>query len=214
MKSLISGGLLLAVVSIAHPALAQDHGSAAVVTGISMSNGSPLTDAVSSFAGGFNDRMNFAGRVTFNVVPGFQALGEVGRLGNVLPPLTSAILSFSPVDVGASAFYYEGGVRALLGHSNVSPYVEATGGFARLNLRIGGFGATADDLIDLGLGFVNRTSPMAGLGGGVMWQAGPMTFDTGYRYKKIFSNDFAATLLTGGDQLTSHQVVFGAGLRF
>ncbi len=216
MKSLITGVLALCVVATgARAASAQDHGSASVVTGVTMSNGSPLTDAISSFSGGFNDRMNFAGRVTFNVAPGFQAIGEVGRIGSVLPPLTRSILSFSPVDLGASAFYTEGGVRTFFGNgrSAVSPYVEATGGIARLSVRISGFSATTDDLLDLGLGFVNRTSPMAGLGGGVMWQAGPVTFDTGYRYKKIFANDFA-TLLTGGGQLTSHQVVFGAGFRF
>ena len=217
MKTLNLGALLLAMVSLApRPVFAQDHGAATVVTGVSMSNGSPLADAVSSFAGGFNDRVNFAGRVTFNVAPGFQAIGEVGRIGNVLPPLTSAILSFSPVDIGASAFYTEGGVRTFFGNgrSAVSPYVEATGGIARLSVKISGFSATTNDLLDLGLGFVNRTSPMAGLGGGVMWQAGRLTFDTGYRYKKIFANDFVSTLLTGGQNLTSHQVVFGAGLRF
>jgi opacity protein-like surface antigen len=41
-----------------------------------------------------------------------------------------------------------------------------------------------------------------------------VTFDVGYRYKKIFAQDFVASLLSGGQGLTSHQVVFGAGVRF
>src|SRR6185436_18647923 len=130
---------------------------------------------------------------------------EVGRIGNVLPPLTTAGLSFLPVEIAASAFYTEGGVRTFLGHSAVTPYVEATGGIARINLRVGGIGATTDDLLQLGLGFTSRTSPTAGLGAGIMWQAGRIAFDTGYRYKKIFSESLVDRLLTGGQELTSHQ---------
>jgi opacity protein-like surface antigen len=69
-------------------------------------------------------------------------------------------------------------------------------------------------LLQLALGFTSRTSPAAGLGAGVMWQAGRITFDTGYRYKKIFSQSLVDRLLTGRQDLTSHQVVFGVGVRF
>jgi hypothetical protein len=35
--------------------------------------------------------------------------------------------------------------------------------------------------------------------------------DAGYRYKKIFARDFVTSLFGDGKDLTSHQVVFGAG---
>jgi hypothetical protein len=209
--------LFVAVVSLcAHSAAAQDRGSATFVTGFSMANGSPLTTALTSIAGGVTNRINLGGRITFHLAPGFDAVGEVGRIANVLPPLTTAALSFSPVDIRATALYTEGGVRTFLGDSRsaVSPYIEATGGIARVNLRVGGINATTDDLLQLGLGFTSRTSPTAGLGAGVMWQAGRITFDTGYRYKKIFSQGLVDRLLSGGQQLTSHQIVFGMGVRF
>ena len=215
----ISKSLLLlaaaAFFSGANVAAAQDHGSVSFVTGMSMSNGSPLANAVSSLSPGMNDRINLGGRVAVSLAPGFQVVGEVGRLGNVLPPLEAAIFSFSPVGLRASAFYGEGGVRAFLGsHSSVNPYVEATGGISRLTVRIAGTNATASDLIQLGLGFVDRTSPLAGIGGGVIFHAGPLVVDAGYRYKKIFAGNFMSTLLTGGSELTSHQAVVGVGVRF
>ena len=156
-------------------------GAVYVVTGFSMANGSPLTSALTSLSGGINNRINLGGRVTFHLAPGFDAIGAVG-----CSPLTTSALSFVPLDIGASALYTEGGVRTFLGRSAVSPYVEATGGIARINLRVGGISATNDDLLQLGLGFTSRISPTAGLGAGVMWQAGRVAFDTGYRYKKIF----------------------------
>ena len=58
------------------------------------------------------------------------------------------------------------------------------------------------------------TSPIAGLGGGVMMRTGPLTFDVGYRYKKIFAKDFVSMLLGGGESLKSQQVSFGVGVRF
>jgi hypothetical protein len=194
---------------------AQDHGSVSLVSGFSVTQGSAIANVVSSVGSGLNSRLNLGGRVAFNIAPGFQAVGEVGRIGNVLPPLVTSILSFTPVDVRAAAVYAEGGVRAFAApRSAVSPYVEATGGVAHLSVRVAGFGATADDLANLGLSFANSTSPVAGLGGGVMMHAGRVTFDAGYRYKKIFARNFADVLLGGGQALTSHQAVFGVGVRF
>jgi opacity protein-like surface antigen len=117
--------------------------------------------------------------------------------------------------VRASAIYAEGGVRAFAApRSSVSPYVEATTGFAHLNVAVGGINATTSDLLNLGLGFVNRTSPVAGVGGGVMFRTGPMSFDVGYRYKKILSKDLVASLLGAGQNLQSQQIAFGVGVRF
>ena len=210
-------GVFIAIVSLcgAGTAAAQDHGSVSFVTGLSMSNGSAIANTLASLSPGGNDRINLGGRVAVNIAPGLQAIGEVGRIGNVLPPLVSSILSFSPVGVRASALYAEGGVRAFVGtRSAVNPYVEATAGVARMNIHVDGVNATASDLLQLGLGFVDRTSPSAGLGAGVMFHAGPLTLDAGYRYKKIFARDFISTLLSAGDRLTSHQAVFGVGVRF
>jgi opacity protein-like surface antigen len=191
-------------------AAAQNRGSVDLISGFSLNQGTSLTGT-----NGFSSGMNFAGQVGLNLTPGFEIVGEVGRIGNVLPPLTSAFLSFSPYDIQASAFYGEGGVRAFLApRSTVSPYVESTAGIARMNLRIGGLSATETDLLNLGLGLVSRTSPLASIGGGVMLRSGRMTFDVGYRYKKIFARDLVSNLIGVGQSLTSQQVAFGVGFRF
>ncbi len=57
--------------------------------------------------------VDFGGRVSFDVVPGVQAIGEFGRIGNVLPSTVALPLSFAPVDLRVSAFYGEGGIRLL-----------------------------------------------------------------------------------------------------
>ena len=80
--------------------------------------------------------VDFGGRVSFDVVPAVQVFGEFGRLGNVMPPLVETGLAFTRLDLTASAFYGEGGVRLLAApHSAVSPYVEGTAGVANLQLR-------------------------------------------------------------------------------
>jgi hypothetical protein len=218
MKILRSCALLVGfALCCAASAVAQEHGSVSFMTGLSVSNGNALTSALASLAPGVSDRVNLSGRVTFNVAPGFQAVGEVGRLGNVLPPFETDVLAFTRVDLRASAFYGEGGVRTFLGgsRSSINPYIEATGGLAHLSVRVHGFNSTADAISALGLNFADRTSPMAGLGAGVMLNAGRVTFDAGYRYKKIFAQDFVTELLSVGQRdLTSHQAVFGVGVRF
>ena len=66
--------------------------------------------------------VDFGGRVSFEFVPGVQAFGEFGRLGNVLPSVVALPLSFAPVDLRVSAFYGEGGIRLLAAPwSGVSP---------------------------------------------------------------------------------------------
>jgi hypothetical protein len=207
--------MLLSLVLLPRASGAQEHGSVSFVSGVTMAQNSTLGSIASAVSPGFSSNVNLAGRVAFNLAPGFQAVGEVGRLGNVLPPLVTSISSFTPYGIHASAMYGEGGVRVFAGsRSAVNPYVEATGGFARLNLKISGLSATTDDLLALGLGLTSRTSPLAGLGGGVMFHAGALTFDAGYRYKKIFARDFVSNLLGGGQDLTSHQVAAGVGVRF
>jgi hypothetical protein len=210
MRILCSGVLVFALTLLTpRPSAAQNRGDVDFVSGFSLNQGASLTGSSAA-------SMNFAGRVAFNLVPGLQVVGEVGRIGNVLPPLTTDLLAFAPFDLKASAIYGEGGVRALMSpRSSVSPYVEATAGMARMNVRVDGLSATESDLLNLGLGFTNSTSPVAGIGGGVMLRAGRMSFDIGYRYKKIFARDFVASLLAdGSDSLQSHSVTFGVGVRF
>lgn len=198
-----------------HPLQAQNHGSVSGFTGFTVAQSSPISTLASAVSSGAGSKVNFGGRVAFTLAPGFEAVGEIGRIGNVLPSLADSTLAFSRVNLRASAVYGEGGMRAFLGSgSAVHPYVEATGGFAHMSVRAVGFNATADELLALGVGVTSRTSPAAGLGAGVTFQSGRLMLDAGYRYKKIFARDFVTTLFGGGQDLTSHQVVFGAGVRF
>jgi hypothetical protein len=197
-----------------HASQAQEHGSVSGFTGFTVAQSSPISTLASALSSGVGSNLNFGGRVAFTLAPGFEAVGEVGRIGNVLPTVAGSALALSRVDLRASALYGEGGMRAFVGNGTVRPYVEATGGFAHLNVRAVGFDATVDDLLALGVNLTSRTSPTAGLGGGVMFQSGRLMLDAGYRYKKIFARDFVTSLFGGGQDLTSHQVVFGAGVRF
>lgn len=159
--------------------------------------------------------VDWGGRVSVELVPGIDAIGEVGRIGNVLPMAVGTLLSFAPVDVGVSAFYGEGGVRLCAApRSAVTPYVEATAGIARLDFNIGGLGGTTGAVTRAALNLLDRTEPIAGAGGGVMLRGGPVLVDLGYRYKQVFSKGLVGTLLTGGQDLRLHQVRFGLGVRF
>jgi opacity protein-like surface antigen len=155
----------------------------------------------------------FGGGVAIPLSDNFQIIGEGGRMTDVMPSLIDDILDFTPVDLRVSAWYGEGGVR-IIGPSNraVRPYAEATAGFARLRTGFDGAGS-ADDWINAGLGFFDRTEPLVGVGGGVIVQGGPVFMDLGYRYKKIMAGESLQSLLTGGD-FSVNQVRFGVGFRF
>lgn len=158
---------------------------------------------------------SLGGTVTFNLVPGLQIVGEAGRLGNVLPPLANAVFSLARADLRASAFYGEAGVRFIVAPGSVvTPYVEATGGMARLDVQSARLGAVANAATSIALGLVGRTTPMAGAGGGVLVRGGPVVFDVGYRYKQLFANDIVQTVLGLGQPLRTHQVRAGIGVRF
>jgi hypothetical protein len=159
--------------------------------------------------------VDFGGRVSFGVVPAIQVFGEFGRLANIMPPLIETGLSFSPFGVTASAFYGEGGVRFLASpESAVTPYGEATAGVAHLSFGGRGLGGPADAIIRTVLGLTDTRDPMFGAGGGVLIHAGALHFDVGYRYKRIVPNSAVSSLLRLGGELQSHQVRFGAGVRF
>jgi hypothetical protein len=159
--------------------------------------------------------VDFGGRVSFDVVPAVQVFGEFGRIGNVMPSLVDTALAFSRIDVTASAFYGEGGVRLLAApRSAVSPYVEGTAGIAHLDLGARGLGSTTDALIRAALNLVDTRDPLVGAGGGVLMRAGALNIDLGYRYKRILANSALSSILSIGQQMQSHQVRFGAGVRF
>lgn len=159
--------------------------------------------------------VDFGGRLSVDLVPGVQAIGEIGKMANVLPPLASFALSFLPVDVRVSALYGEGGVRFLAApRSAVTPYVEASAGIARLSVTVSGLGPAANSGARAALSLLDRTDPIAGAGGGLMFRGGPVLVDVGYRYKQIFANSLVGTVIGAGRNLRSHQVRAGIGVRF
>lgn len=159
--------------------------------------------------------VDFGGGVSFEVVPGVQVFGEFGRLGNVMPNVIETGLAFTRLDVTASAFYGEGGVRFLAAsRSAVSPYVEGTAGVAHLRFGARGLGSTTDAIVRAALNLVDTRDPMFGAGGGILMRAGPLQVDLGYRYKKIVANSVLSNVIGIGQDLQSHQVRLGAGVRF
>ena len=197
--------LLLAVCLAPSAVLAQDRTASAVGFG-----GTSLNSFSTSAS-----KVDFGFNVAKELTPNIQVVGEFGRIGNMLPSLTSSLLGFTPYDVSVSAFYGEGGVRLLAAPaSGVSPYVEATAGIARLSPHVSGFGSTPDALLGVGLGFLRSTDPILGVGGGFMLRGGPVVADVGYRYKQLAGGDSLVSVLGAGQNLRAHQVRFGIGVRF
>lgn len=159
--------------------------------------------------------VDFGGRVAVDLIPSVQIVGEVGRIGNVLPTNVTSLLSFTPFDVRASAFYGEGGMRFVAApHSAVSPYAEATAGISHLSLTVGGLETRTNPITRAALSVLDRTNPIAGVGGGVVFHAGPVVVDLGYRYHQVFADNLIGSLLSAGEHLGSHQVRMGFGVRF
>jgi hypothetical protein len=161
-------------------------------------------------------KIDFGVNVGKELTPNIQAIGEFGRIGEMLPSLSAGLLSaFTPYDVGVSAFYGEGGVRLLAApDSGVNPYIEATAGIARMTPHVSGFGSSTDAVTSLGLNFLRTTEPLLGVGGGLLLRGGPVVADVGYRYKQVVGNDSLASFLAVGQSLRTHQVRFGIGVRF
>jgi opacity protein-like surface antigen len=156
----------------------------------------------------------FGGRFAFDLTPNLQAIGEAGRLAAIESPLFD-LLDFTQIGVNVSAFYGEGGVRFIASpRSGVRPYGEATAGFARVNASVSGLGGNTDEIVDTALSLINSTRPVLGVGGGVVLQAGAVSVDIGYRYKKISAGNTIAALLNGGHDYQVNQVRLGVGFRF
>ena len=156
----------------------------------------------------------FGGAIVGDLTPNIQLLGEVGRIGDVLPSQTQSLISLSPVDLSVSAFYGSGGVRLSTSSSAVRPYVEASAGIARLTPQVSGIGSGLGGVLtNVGLSMLNRTSPIASLGGGVTLQGGPLFADIGYRYRRVYADNWINALGLGSS-LGSNEVRVGVGVRF
>jgi len=197
-RSALTVALSLVVASAAH---AQGAGIAQGFGGYSV--GAPSTQLPS-----------LGGTLTLAVTPNIHVIGEAGRLGNVLPSLSSDVLAVPGVQV--SAFYGEGGIRALAGNatSTFRPYVEGTFGMSRLDISSTRLNGVGNALLDAGVAFLDRTSPTFGAGAGVLTQAGPVVFDLGYRYKQLLDTGTLGTVLGLGQELRTHQLRAGIGFRF
>ena len=164
--------------------------------------------------GDVTNSTTFGAGIAVPLSDNLQIIGEGGRMTNLTPSLLDPLFDLSPVDVHVSAWYGEGGLRFIgPSHRAVRPYAEATAGFARLSAGVDGIGSTADAIVDAALGFVGKTEPLLGVGGGVIVQGGPLFVDVGYRYKKILAGESIQAALTGGD-LSVNQVRVGVGVRF
>ena len=157
---------------------------------------------------------SLGGTVTVALAEHVHLIGEMGRLGNVAPPVASSLLEVPGVHV--SAFYGEGGLRALAGGSNsvIRPYVEGTVGMSRLYVSSTLIPSWGNALINAGTSFLDRNSPTVGVGGGVLLQAGPVVFDAGYRYKQLLDTNTLSTVFGLGQNLRSSDVRVGIGFRF
>lgn len=205
MRQLLMASATLIVLAVPSVARAQNGNT-------SVQGFGGLTFGTSSVLG-TSTASTFGGSIAAGLTPNIQIVGEVGRLSDIKPPLLD-LLDFTPFDLRVSAWYGEAGVRFIASpHSNVRPYAEATAGMARLNTGLSGFGGRTDAVLDAGLGFLNRTEPLLGVGGGVVVQGGPIALDIGYRYKKIMATGVASAINLRNDYQVN-QVRIGLGFRF
>jgi opacity protein-like surface antigen len=134
-------------------------------------------------------------------------------MSDIKPPLFD-LLEYTPADLHVRAWYAEGGARLIASpQTAVRPYGEATAGFARLSTTVSGFDGALGTAVDTSLAFLNRTEPLFGVGGGVVFHGGPVNVDVGYRYKKILASGVASAL-NGGNPYQVNQVRVGLGFRF
>ncbi len=157
----------------------------------------------------------FGGNVAFGLTPNIQVVGEVGHINDVLPSIVDRLVALTPEGLRVSALYGDAGVRFLTdSRARVAGYLDASAGFAHLSTRVSG-SATVDPYVNAALGFFDRTSPMLGVGGGVLLGMGPAVVDLGYRYKRILNtNPVDQVLMLGSNVISVNQVRVGVGVRF
>lgn len=167
--------------------------------------------------GGFSPSdASFGAVVTSELTPGIQVVGEGGRIGSLLSPTIDLALGLIPGGVGfkTSAWYGQGGVRISTSGSGVRPYFETQAGIARLQTRVSDLESpTAAAVTNAALRFLDGTSPIATIGGGVTFSAGSFVTDVGYRYRRIFSDSWMNALSTGS-ALDMNEIRIGVGVRF
>ena len=159
------------------------------------------------------DNTAFGGVVGGSLTPNIQVIGEAGRIGNVLPSTLGLLGSFSPIGIGVSAWYGEGGVRFTSDRSTIRPYAEAAAGIARLQTDVAGIDDFGGIFADTAIRFLDRTEPIATVGGGVTFGGGAFLADIGYRYRRVFTSSWYDALALG-DTLHSSEVRVGIGIRF
>jgi len=156
---------------------------------------------------------NFGGAITGSLTPNIQLVGEAGRIGNVLPSTTQTLVGLTGAGFGVSAWYGDAGVRVTGGSSALRPYAEVAGGIARMQPHVSGLSGVPGVIANAGLSLLNRTAPMASLGGGVTLEGGAFVADIGYRHRRIFSDSWMQALALGGG-LNTNEVRVGFGVRF
>jgi len=202
MRTLPFEAIVVAVLSLASSAYAQEpHAAVQAFGGLGV--GSVTTT-----------NTNFGGSVTGDLTPNIQVVGEAGRIGNVLPSMAQTLIGLAPVDLNVSAWYGQGGVRFTGGSSAFRPYAEASAGIARLDPHLSGLGPGLPSVIaNAGLSLLNRTTPIASIGGGFTFQGGAFLADIGYRHRRVFSESWIDALALG-DSLSTNEVRVGFGVRF
>jgi hypothetical protein len=201
MRTTVATAAVCAVLSLATPASAQSGGSFQGFGGTTFGSSASAP--------------TFGAGVAVPVGDHLQVIGEAGRLTDIKAPLLDDLIDLTPVDVGMSAWYAEGGIRFTASrHSAVRPYVEGTAGVARLKPTVGADGWLGA-FTNTGLAFFGSTEPLVGAGAGVMFQAGPLALDLGYRYKRILADGAIASAFSlGNDGFDVNQVRVGVGVRF
>lgn len=165
--------------------------------------------------GSTTDATTFGGSVAFPLGDNIQIIGEAGRMDDIKSGLLDVVDDLAPFNVRLSAWYGEAGIRFIASpRSPVRPYVEATGGFARVSPGITGAG-TIGAVTNTALNFLASNEPMFGAGGGLILQGGPVIVDAGYRYKRIEAGaGIASALALSGGPIEVNQVRVGIGFRF
>src|SRR5262249_5563385 len=98
MRITQSGAILLAIVFTRSAAWAQEpHASVQGFGGIGMNSVDTL-------------HPSFGGALVGDLTKNVQLIGEVGRIGDVLPSRTQTLIGLTPIDLSVSAFYGSGGV--------------------------------------------------------------------------------------------------------
>ncbi len=205
MKRIVIIMAMAAVCGVPAAARAQSRNSSAQGFG-------GITFGTSDFAG-TSAASSFGGGVTTGLTPNIQIIGEGGRLSDIKPPLFE-LLDFTPVGLRVSAWYAQGGVRFIASpHLAVRPYTEATAGMARLHTSLPGLSGISGTIANTALGFLNRTELMLGVGAGVVFGAGPVAIDVGYRYKRIMAGGVESAI-NAGDAYQVNEARVGVGIRF